>query len=95
MGGLIGVATSDKNGLASKNWCFPQKSPILPEDVIDSLSPGIYSVGAGVVNIPNSSTGVLYVDIMLSYGYKIQRFFDVKGNKLYRIYNGTNWSEWK
>ena len=95
VGELIGVATSDKNGLASKNWCFPQKSPILPEDVIDSLSPGIYSVGAGVVNIPNSSTGVLYVDIMLSYGYKIQRFFDVKGNKLYRIYNGTNWSEWK
>lgn len=95
MGGLIGVATSDKNGLASKNWCFPQKSPILPEDAIDSLSPGIYSVGAGVVNIPGSSTGVLYVDIMLSYGYKIQRFFDVKGNKLYRIYNGTSWSEWK
>ena len=67
---------------------------VTPEQEINNLEAGIYSVGAGNTNIPNSSTGVLFVDTDLTYGYKIQRFYDTKGNKLVRINSGT-WGDWK
>ena len=67
---------------------------VTPEQEINNLEAGIYSVGAGNTNIPNSSTGVLFVDTDLTYGYKIQRFYDTKGNKLVRINSGT-WGVWK
>jgi hypothetical protein len=94
VGGLIGLATSNKNGLASKDWCFPKGGTVSPNQTIDDLEAGIYSVGAGNDNIPGSSTGVLFVDINLAYGYRIQRFYDTKGNKLFRINSGT-WGVWK
>lgn len=94
MGGLIGLAASNKNGLASKDWCFPKGGTVSPNQTIDDLEAGIYSVGAGNDNIPGSSTGVLFVDINLAYGYRIQRFYDTKGNKLVRINTGT-WGVWK
>lgn len=94
VGGLIGLAASNKNGLASKDWCFPKGGTVSPNQTIDDLEAGIYSVGAGNDNIPGSSTGVLFVDINLAYGYRIQRFYDTKGNKLVRINTGT-WRVWK
>lgn len=94
VGGLIGLAASNKNGLASKDWCFPKGGTVSPNQTIDDLEAGIYSVGAGNDNIPGSSTGVLFVDINLAYGYRIQRFYDTKGNKLVRINAGT-WGVWK
>lgn len=94
VGGLIGLATSNKNGLASKDWCFPKGGTVSPNQTIDDLEAGIYSVGAGNDNIPRSSTGVLFVDINLAYGYRIQRFYDTKGNKLFRINSGT-WGVWE
>ena len=94
VGGLIGVATSTKNGLASKDWCFPKGGTVSPSQTIDDLEAGIYSVGAGNDNIPGSSTGVLFVDINLAYGYRIQRFYDTKGNKLVRINSGSAWGRW-
>lgn len=94
VGGLIGLATSNKNGLVSKDWCFPKGGTVSPNQTIDDLEAGIYSVGAGNDNIPGSSTGVLFVDINFAYGYRIQRFYDTKGNKLVRINSGT-WGVWK
>lgn len=94
VGELIGIAASNKNGLVSKDWCFPKGMAVTPEQEINNLEAGIYSVGAGNTNIPNSSTGVLFVDTDLTYGYKIQRFYDTKGNKLVRINSGT-WGVWK
>lgn len=95
VGGLIGVATSTQNGLVSKKWCFPKGMAVTPEQEINNLEAGIYSVGAGNTNIPNSSTGVLFVDTDLTYGYKIQRFYDTKGNNKYRINTGSSWQDWK
>lgn len=94
VGELIGIAASNKNGLVSKDWCFPKGGTVSPNQTIDDLEAGIYSVGAGNDNIPGSSTGVLFVDINLAYGYRIQRFYDTKGNKLVRINSGT-WGVWK
>ena len=95
VGELIGVATSTQNGLVSKKWCFPKGMAVTPEQEIDNLEAGIYSVGAGNTNIPDSSTGVLFVDTDLTYGYKIQRFYDTKGNNKYRINAGYTWKDWK
>ena len=94
VGGLIGLATSNKNGLVSKDWCFPKGGIVTPDQNIDNLEAGIYSVGAGNTNVPGSTTGVLFVDINLAYNYRIQRFYDTKGNKLVRINSGS-WSTWK
>ena len=94
VGGLIGVATSTQNGLVSKDWCFPKGGIVAPDQNIDNLEAGIYSVGAGNTNVPGSTTGVLFVDINLAYNYRIQRFYDTKGNKLVRINSGS-WSTWK
>ena len=94
VGGLIGTATSNKNGLVSKDWCFPKGGIVTPDQNIDNLEAGIYSVGAGNTNVPGSTTGVLFVDINLAYNYRIQRFYDTKGNKLVRINSGS-WSTWK
>ena len=94
VGGLIGVATSTKNGLASKDWCFPKGKYITPEQDIDNLDAGIYSVGAGNKNIPGSKTGVLFVDVNLAYSYKINRFYDTNGNKLFRLNAGSSWGRW-
>ena len=88
------MATSTKNGLASKDWCFSKGKSVLPEQDIDDLEAGIYSVGAGNNNIPGSTTGVLFVDINLAYSYKTQRFFDTRGNKLFRLNTGSVWSSW-
>ena len=95
VGELIGVANSTQNGLVSKNWCFPKGMAVTPEQEIDNLEAGIYSVGAGNKNIPNSSTGVLFVDTDLTYSYKLQRFYDTQGNNKYRINIGSLWREWK
>ena len=95
VGELIGIATSTQNGLVSKKWCFPKGMAVTPEQEINNLEAGIYSVGAGNTNIPNSSTGVLFVDTDLTYGYKIQRFYDTKGSNKYRINIGSSWQDWK
>ena len=95
VGELIGVANSTQNGLVSKNWCFPKGMAVTPEQEINNLEAGIYSVGAGNTNIPNSSSGVLFVDTDLTYDYKIQRFYDTKGNNKYRINTGSSWQDWK
>lgn len=94
MGELIGVATSTKNGLASKDWCFPKGKYVTPEQDIDNLEAGIYSVGAGNKNIPGSTTGVLFVDTNLAYSYKTQRFYDANGKKLFRLNAGSAWNSW-
>lgn len=94
VGGLIGLATSNKNGLVSKDWCFPKGGIVTPDQNIDNLEAGIYSVGAGNTNVPGSTTGVLFVDINLAYNYRIQRFYDTKGNKLVRINTGSAWGSW-
>lgn len=94
VGELIGLATSNNNGLVSKDWCFPKGGVVTPDQNIDNLEAGIYSVGAGNTNVPGSTTGVLFVDINLAYNYRIQRFYDTKGNKLVRINSGS-WSTWK
>lgn len=78
----------------SKDWCFPKGGVVAPDQNIDNLEAGIYSVGAGNTNVPGSTTGVLFVDINLAYNYRIQRFYDTKGNKLVRINSGS-WSTWK
>lgn len=95
---LIGIATSNKNGLVSKSWCFPKGKYISPEDNIDNLDSGIYSVGAGNDNIPNSNTGLLFCYTGLTYDYRFQIYFNAVKNLItYRFSYGTDavWKEWR
>ena len=98
MGGLIGIATTNKDGLMSKSdkVDFISKKGYFNGDINTLTSPGCYTLSGGesIINSPGKYGAI----VVLPSDYYIPQLFMGTSSIQARISlnkEGSDWSEWK